>query len=76
MSASRMDSRAITTSAGSCSDGAIRVSGMGSNHETSAAAAKDRGGRSAPWLGCTSPEGRTRIGRGFNAVRHTLVAIV
>ena len=68
MSASRSDSRATTVATGS----SIQASGNGSSHETSPGATC-LGGRSE---GPVRPDGSTRIRRGSNAVRQTLVAIV
>jgi hypothetical protein len=75
MSASRTDSRATTTAAGSSAGGAIHASGIGSSHETSPGAT-ELGARSGPLYGPARPEGSTRIGRGANALRQTLVAIL
>jgi hypothetical protein len=75
MSASRSDSRSTATAAGSPAGGAIHASGSGSSHKTSPGAT-GLGGRSGPSYGPVRPEGSTRIGRGFNAVRQTLVAIL
>jgi hypothetical protein len=75
MSASRSDSRATTTAAGSSSGGAIHASGNGSSHETSPGAAEP-GTRSGSSHGPASPDGSTRIRRRSNADRQTLVAIL
>ena len=75
MSASRSDSRATTTAAGSSAGGAIHASGNGSSHETSPGAT-GLGGRSGSSYGPARPDGSTRIRRGSNAVRQTLVAIL
>ena len=61
-SASRTDSRATTTAAGSSAGGAIQASGSGSSHETSSGGTGP-GGRSVPSSGPVRPDGSSRIGR-------------
>ena len=63
MSASRSDSRAITTAAGIVGGRGDPASGSGSSHETSPGAT-GLGGRSGPSYGPVRPEGSIRIRRG------------